>query len=179
VAPPPLSEDAYDLCVRFGPPPDARVISKFIAKNRRIVCASAAYLKRYGEPKSPLDLVKHNCIGIRQGDEYGVWRFSHIRNRRNEQAVRIRGNLTTNDGGVAVNWALEGRGLLLRAEWEILSYVRNGKLMQLLSKYRTPDADIYVVYPQQHRSSTRVKAFVEFFSTWFHAGGTPSTQRAV
>ena len=77
VDPPPLSEDAFDVCIRFGPPPDARIIARHIAPNRRLLCASPAYLTRNGEPKVPADLAHHNFISIRQGEEaYGLcgWR---------------------------------------------------------------------------------------------------------
>jgi DNA-binding transcriptional LysR family regulator len=115
----------------------------------------------------------HNCIGIRQGDEYGVWRFTHSRLKGkgaakvDEQNIRIRGNLTTNDGGVAVNWALAGNGILLRAEWDVIEYIEHGTLIHVLPNFDTPDADIYAVYPQQHRSTTRVKAFVDFLAASF------------
>ena len=49
-----------------GPPPDARVIARFIAPNRRLLCASPAYLARRGMPKVPNDLTQHDCITIRQ-----------------------------------------------------------------------------------------------------------------
>ena len=75
VNPPPLTEDSFDVCIRFGAPPDARVVARRIAPNRRLLCAAPAYLARHGVPKSPHDLVHHNCIGIRQGEEaYGTWR---------------------------------------------------------------------------------------------------------
>ena len=77
VDPPPLSEDAFDVCIRFGAPPDARVIARRIAPNRRLVCAAPAYLARHGTPQVPEDLARHACIGIRQGREaYGLWRLS-------------------------------------------------------------------------------------------------------
>lgn len=173
VAPPPLSEDSYDVCVRFGPSPDTRVVEKLLARNRRILCASPAYLHKNGEPRRPGDLAQHNCIGIRQGDEYGVWRFAKNRHKGNRttkddvENVRIRGNLTTNDGGVAVSWALAGNGILLRAEWDVKEYVKKGRLIQVLAEFDAPDADIYAVYPEQHRSTIRVKAFVDFIAASF------------
>jgi DNA-binding transcriptional LysR family regulator len=164
VNPPPLTEDAFDVCIRFGEPPDARVIARRIAPNRRILCAAPSYLARHGIPKSPGDLARHNCIGIRQGDEaYGVWRLTlGSSKRQHREGVKIRGNLTTNDGGIAVNWALDGHGILMRAEWDIAGCLRSGRLVQVLPQYHTPDADIYAVYLQRHRMSTRVRAFVEF-----------------
>ena len=169
VTPPPMSDDVYDVCVRFGPPPDTRAIARLLARNRRVLVASPAYLQRHGEPKAPQELMAHNCIGIRQGDEYGVWRFTSSRAGKgaDEQNVRIRGNLTTNDGGVAVNWALAGNGILLRAEWDVIEYIESGKLVRVLPAFDAPDADIYAVYPQQHRSTARVKAFVDYLAASF------------
>lgn len=162
VDPPPLAEDAFDVCIRFGPPPDARVIARRIAANRRLLCAAPHYLAQHGEPRTPADLARHNFISIRQGDEaYGV-----IRLRRNAQgpveSVKTRGNLTTNDGGIAVHWALEGHGILMRAEWDIREHLRLGQLVQVLPQHHTPDADIYAVYPAHHKSAARVRAFVDF-----------------
>ena len=69
VNPPALTDDSFDVCIRFGAPPDARVIARFIAPNRRLLCAAPSYLAKHGMPKVPNDLTRHNCIGIRQGEE--------------------------------------------------------------------------------------------------------------
>jgi LysR family transcriptional activator of dmlA len=169
VNPPPLTDDAFDVCIRFGAPPDTRVIARHIAPNRRLLCASPAYLAKRGTPKVPNDLAQHNCIGIRQGEEaYGVWRLSSGRGRNAAtEAVKIRGNLTTNDGEIAVNWALDGHGILMRAEWDIERYLQSGRLVQVLPQYYTPDADIHAVYPQRHQMAARVRAFVDFMALSF------------
>ncbi len=166
VNPPPLTDDAFDVCIRFGAPPEARVIARRIASNRRLLCASPAYLARAGQPRVPNDLAHHRCIGIRQGDEaYGMWRLSPGRGAaQRTEAVKTRGALSTNDGEIAVNWALDGHGILMRAEWDIARYLRSGRLVQVLANYRTPDADIYAVYPQRHQLSARVRTFVDFIA---------------
>jgi len=169
VNPPPLTEDSFDVCIRFGAPPDARVIARYIAPNRRLLCASPVYLAKHGIPKVPNDLIRHNCIGIRQGEEaYGVWRLASGRGKgATTEAVKTRGNLTTNDGEIAVNWALDGHGILMRAEWDIERYLRNGRLVHVLPQYHTPDADIHAVYPQRHQLAARVRAFVDFVALSF------------
>jgi DNA-binding transcriptional LysR family regulator len=172
VNPPPSGDDAFDICFRFGNPPDSRSIARFIAANQRVVVASPAYLKKFGTPKTPADLAKHNCIGIRQGDEaYGLWRFTTAKGKAKEQqteSIKIRGNLTTNDGGVALNWALDGHGVLLRAQWDVDKYLQSGKLVQLLPHYSSPDADIYAIYAERHRTSVRVKALIDFVANAFN-----------
>jgi DNA-binding transcriptional LysR family regulator len=169
VNPPPLTEDVFDVCIRFGAPPDARVIARHIAPNRRLLCASPAYIARHGLPKVANDLVRHNCIGIRQGEEaYGVWRLTSGRGRATlTEVVKTRGNLTTNDGEIAVNWALDGHGILMRAEWDIERHLASGRLVPVLPQCHTPDADIYAVYPQRHKNAGRVRAFVDFITRAF------------
>jgi LysR family transcriptional regulator, transcriptional activator for dmlA len=169
VNPPPLTEDSFDVCIRFGAAPDSRVIARRIASNRRLLCASPAYLSKHGTPRVPDDLARHNCIGIRQGEEaYGVWRMVSGRGKdATIEAVKIRGNLTTNDGEIAVNWALEGHGILMRAEWDIERHLRSGRLVHVLPQCGTPDADIYAVYPQHHQLAARVRAFVDFVALSF------------
>ncbi|MBL8521802.1 MAG: LysR family transcriptional regulator [Betaproteobacteria bacterium] len=169
VDPPPLTEDAYDVCIRFGAPPDARVIARRIADNRRVLVASPRYLKARGMPRVPAELTRHDCITIRQGEEaYGVWRLTLAQGRgartARPESVKVRGPLTTNDGGIAVRWALEGHGILLRAEWDVAADLKAGRLVHVLPQYRTPDADIHAVYPPRHQISARVRAFVEYLA---------------
>jgi len=170
VNPPPLTEDAFDVCVRFGEPPDTRLVARLVAPNRRLLCASPAYLAREGMPRTPQDLPQHNVIAIRQGDEgHGQWR---LRSGKQVVTVKVRGNLSTNDGEIAVNWALAGHGIVMRAEWDIARYLRSGRLKPVLEGWQTPPADIYAVYPQRHQVSARVRVFVDYLAAHFAKSST-------
>ena len=180
VNPPALTDDSFDVCVRFGAPPDARVVARYIAPNRRLLCAAPAYLAQHGTPRVPNDLNRHRCIGIRQGEEaYGLWRLTSGRGAHAAtQAVKTRGNLTTNDGEIAVHWALDGHGIVMRAEWDIQRYLKNGRLVQVLPQFHTPDADLYAVYPQRHQRAARVRAFVDFVAQALGRGAAPAVPSA-
>ncbi|MBY4730390.1 LysR substrate-binding domain-containing protein [Cupriavidus pauculus] len=171
--PPPLSEDAFDVCVRFGEPPDARIVARKLAPNRRLLVASPRYLREHGTPQTPADLHRHNCIGIRQGsDAYGVWRLTPVKGAKaRTESIHVRGRLTTNDGEIAVNWALQGHGIVLRAEWDVDRYLRSGRLVQVLPQFATPEANIYAVYQQRHQLSSRIRLFVEYLAEKFAAFG--------
>ncbi|RCW69226.1 LysR substrate-binding domain-containing protein [Pseudorhodoferax soli] len=175
VSPPALTDDVFDVCVRFGAPPDSRVIARNLGANRRLLCAAPAYLARHGVPKVPHDLAAHNCIGIRQGEEaYGVWRLTPAKGKGRSarpESVKTRGSLATNDGEIAVSWALDGHGIVMRAEWDVQRHLRSGRLVQVLPQYDTPDADIYAVYPQRHQTSARVRGFVDFLAQAFTQQG--------
>ncbi|MBT9487790.1 MAG: LysR family transcriptional regulator [Rubrivivax sp.] len=169
VQPPPVGDDSWDVCVRFGLPPESRVVARLLAPNRRVLCASPAYLAAHGEPRTPAELVRHACIGIRQGDEaYGLWRLSPLRGKgRAAEAIKTRGPLSTNDGGIAVQWALNGLGIVMRSEWDVAHHLKAGRLVPVLPQWRTPEADIYAVYPQRHQHAPRVRAFVDVLAASF------------
>jgi LysR family transcriptional regulator, transcriptional activator for dmlA len=168
-SPPPVNDDLYDICIRFGAPPDSRVVARLLAPNERLLCASPNYLSRHPAPQHPRDLAQHNCICIRQEvDTYGVWRFVERNGKSPRQdVVKAHGSLASNDGEIAVKWALDGLGIVMRAEWDIRKYLASGRLVQVLPNYRTPDADVYAVYSKRQQHSTRVRSFVGFIERAF------------
>jgi LysR family transcriptional regulator, transcriptional activator for dmlA len=176
VDPPALTDDAFDVCIHFGPPPDARVMARRLAANQRLLCASPAYLAQHGTPQHPQDLARHSVIGIRQGhDAYGLLRLQRVVAGKDAGAqpwhsVKTQGRLTTNDGGIAVQWALDGLGAVLRSQWDVAEHLASGKLVRLLPQYTAPNADIYAVYPPHLQTAPKLRAFVQFLETWFESG---------
>ena len=163
-----LPNDAIDVAIRFGELPDSRLIARKIAANRRRLCASPGYLEAHGTPESPKDLASHNCIVLRQNDAaFGIWR---LRRGKQSESVKVHGSLSTNDGEVALNWALDGQGILLRAEWNLADHLRSGRLVEVLGDYQTPPADIYAVYLERLNLSAKVSCFVEHLRAFFRQG---------
>lgn len=161
-----LPDDAIDVGIRFGELPDSRLVARKIAANRRRICAAPSYLKAFGHPETPKDLMQHNCIVLRQNDAaFGIWRLSR---GKQAESIKVRGSLSTNDGEVALNWALDGHGILMRAEWNLAGHLSSGRLVEVLSDYETPPADIYAVYLERLNLSAKVSFFIthlrEFFS---------------
>ena len=160
-----LPDDAIDVAIRFGDLPDSRLIARKIASNRRRLCASPAYLERCGTPQVPRDLANHDCIVLRQNDAaFGSWRLSR---GKQAESVKVHGGLSTNDGEVALNWALDGHGILMRAEWNLARHLRSGELVEVLGDYETPPADIYAVYLERLNLSAKVSFFIEHLREFF------------
>lgn len=160
-----LVEDGFDLAIRFGDMPDSRLTTRTIAYNRRLLCASPQYLQRAGEPMRPSDLQSHDCIVIRESDEtYGSWYLSA---GARTETLKVRGRVSTNDGAAALEWALDGHGILLRSEWEAAAYLRSGRLKQVLAGWTLPAANIVAVYPTRQNLSARTRAFVGQLADWF------------
>lgn len=160
-----LPDDAIDVAIRFGELPDSRLIARKIAANRRRLCATPAYLDTFGRPETPRDLAAHNCIVLRQNESaFGIWRLSR---GKQSESVKVQGSLSTNDGEVALNWALEGHGILMRAEWNLAAHLRSGRLEEVLPDYETPPADIYAVYLERLNLSAKVSCFIEHLRAFF------------
>ena len=160
-----LTETAMDIGIRFGTPPDARVLARRIAANRRLLCAAPAYLATRDLPLEPRDLAAHACIVIRENHQsFNNWELSDGLRRI---SVKVRGPLSSNHGEVAVDWALAGHGILLRSEWDVAPYLRGGQLVRVLEPWAGAAADIHAVYPQRHHLSATVRVFLDFLADRF------------
>lgn len=154
-----------DLAIRFGKLPDRRLVARRLLRNRRFLCASPRYLKRHGAPASPAELAGHRCIIHSQNDEaHGIWRFRH---GRQTEAVKVAGAMTSNDGDIALGWALDGHGIMIRSEWDLRRHLDARRLVLLLPEYRLEPADLYVYFPSRANMPARMRLFLDFLAEEF------------
>lgn len=171
-----LVEDAYDLGIRFGELPDTRLGARKILSNHRYLCASPAYLRRNGVPRTPQDLTLHRCILHRQNeDTHSSWK---LQKGRKHETVKVHGTLSSNDGDVVLGWALDGHGILLRSEWDAAKYLDSGRLQIVLPDYTLPSADLYAYYPSRQQQPARVRAFIDFLVESVPAAAAPRPRPA-
>lgn len=155
-----LIDKGFDLAVRFGELPDNRINARRIMSNRRFLCASPTYLERHGTPKRLADLTRHRCIVHRQNDDaHGVWRF--LVDGRTE-IVKVHGALSSNDGDIVQGWALDGQGIVIRSEWDVIRHLESGRLQRVLPEFTLPSADLYAYYPSKKNLPARVRTFINF-----------------
>jgi DNA-binding transcriptional LysR family regulator len=86
---------------------------------------------------------------------YGTWHLQHQQSTARQETVKVRGMAATNDGEVAVNWALQGHGIVLRSEWEVAPLLRSGRLRQVLPEWSAQAADIHAVFLSRQALGTR------------------------
>lgn len=155
----------FDMIVHIGSLPDSSMVAYPIAPNARFICASPKYLARRPAPAEPRELASHDCIVLRENDEdVTLWRF---RKKRNEVAVRVPAILSSNDGEVARQWALEGKGVVMRSEWDVADALASGRLVRLLPDWSLPDADAVALVASRAGLSARVKLFLAFLQERF------------
>lgn len=160
------NQDA-DLVIHIGSIRDTSWIAHRLAPNERWVCASPQYLQGRGEPAEPAHLSSHCCLCLRENDEdVTLWHFRHrasVQSRSNRrEAIRVVPSLTSNDGEVIRNWAVNGLGVMVRSEWDVAPLVRNGSLRRVLPEWDFGSADIVALTPARKGISARVAQFIDF-----------------
>ena len=159
-----LVEEGFQLDIRIGHVRESHVIKRRIARNRRVLCASPAYLERFGMPQSLDDLKAHRCIPIRERDQdFGRW---ELEGPDGQVAIKVSGPLSANNGEIVRQWAVDGHGIILRSTWDIAGEIDAGVLVPVLPAY-FQRADVWAVYPSRLSVSARVRVCVEFLENWF------------
>ncbi|CAG9206776.1 DNA-binding transcriptional regulator DmlR [Paraburkholderia sabiae] len=159
-----VAGEGFDLDIRIGDEIAPHLIARKLASNHRVLCAAPAYLKRHGTPRQLADLGAHQCLAIKERDHpSGIWRLTE---RGETVSVKVTGPLSTNHGEVAVQWALAGRGIVLRSMWDVRGLLDSGALVQVLSGVTQP-ANVWAVYPARLASSAKVRVCVDFLADEF------------
>lgn len=155
-----VSQDGFDLVLRFGLPDDVGMIARRIASTPRVLCATPGYLARHGVPEVPSDLARHKCLRFsRRHRLMDLWTF--VKDDE-EHSIKVGGSLSGANGDVVHAWALAGEGLSLEARWDVEEELASGKLMEVLSEYRASDLDLYAVFAPAKTIIPRIRLFVDY-----------------
>ncbi len=163
-----LVDEGFQLDIRIGQVREGNVIKRRIARNRRVLCASPAYLARCGTPQSLDELKAHRCIPIRERDQdFGRWELD---GPDGPVAIKVSGPLSANNGEIVRQWAIDGHGIILRSTWDVSREIAAGVLVPVLPGY-FQQADVWAVYPSRLSVSAKVRVCVEFLEDWFARSG--------
>ena len=171
-----LVSAGFDLAIRIGALADSALVARKLATNHRVLCASPDYLRRHGTPRTPENLVGHECVLLSgsQGRQ-DTWR---LRDRRgHDTVVRVQGRLESNFGEVIRDAAVAGLGIALHSTWHVCEDLHAGRLQVVLPDHAIADSGIYAVMPQRRLVPPRVRAFTDFLAGRF--GKDPPWERAL
>ena len=161
-----LIEDGIDVAVQLGSLPSSSLIARRIYSMTHITCASPAYLKKSGRPKTPADLKDHQCIGFWSLTNHRVsdWTFE----RSNEIVTHVpKGALHFNSSEAAIEMALADGGIIYMPDLLVRDHIRAGRLVPLLREWSTRERPIYLVYPDKRYVPMKVRAFASFIESIF------------
>jgi DNA-binding transcriptional LysR family regulator len=156
-----LIGEGYDLAIRVGQLPDSTLKARLLANSRRVVFAAPSYLAKHGQPRSPEDLARHQCIVRTAAQASNAWPFK-VNGRA--KTVKVAGRFRTS-GAVAANAAAAlGLGIASGPLWQVRSLLDRGAVELLLTRFEPPSVPIHAVWPATKLLPARTQLFVDFLA---------------
>jgi DNA-binding transcriptional LysR family regulator len=149
-----LIGEGFDAGVRAGYLPDSNLVARRIAPLRGACVASPDYIKARGAPRTPEELLEHECL--MQGTE--SWRF--VSNGKSI-TMRPQGRFKADNGAALLAAALAGLGIAALPDFLIDAHVASGALVPVLPDYPSPEAGLYVVRPPGAFAPRKVRALID------------------
>jgi len=145
--------DRYDAGVRLGDQVAKDMIAVRIGPDLRMAVVGApSYFATRAEPKTPQDLVNHNCINFRQPSAGGLYAWEFERRGR-EMRVRVDGQLVFNGVYQIRNAARAGFGLAYLMDDVVQADVAEGRLTRVLADWCPPFSGYHLYYPSRRQPS--------------------------
>jgi DNA-binding transcriptional LysR family regulator len=166
-----LVEEGYDVAIRIAKLADSSLIARRLCADRRLVVASPGYFVRAGEPKTPDDLLGHNCLSYSYMSVQDQWQFAIGGMQR---SVAVDGNLRANNGDAIRQAVLAGLGVAILPAFIIGNDLQEGRLKVVLQEFTPARTSVYAVYPHSRHLSAKVRVFVDYLAARF---GYPEWER--
>jgi DNA-binding transcriptional LysR family regulator len=150
----------FDLTIRVGGIPDVRGLSiRKLAPCRGVLCASPAYLEKFGMPREPEDLLRHRCLHFAHLTAGANW---HFRKGREERVVKANVAFAANNGLVLHRAALRGLGIAYSTTFLAWRALKDGDLVPVLDDWDLPLNDLSALYPSSRKPSPKVRALIDY-----------------
>ena len=147
---------------------DASIVARPLAHTEYVVCASPAYLKRMGTPKTPEDLSQHHCLRFpwqaSSGHAARGMRLSRLDGSQNELEVGMQVVFQSESYETLFAAAVAGAGIAALPKFPVSNYFESGTLTHLLPDWIFGRYTVFVALPTRKLMPARIRAFLDFSS---------------
>lgn len=164
-----LVEEGFDMAVRIGLQASSTLVSRQLAQDRILLCASPAYLQHTGPLAQLGDVAACNVAAYSWWSGGDVWTLQDAHGKKHSVTTRPR--LRANSGDTCRAAALADQGLIFQPGFLVGEDIRLGRLVQVLPHLQGPTLGIHAVYPSRKQLPGKVRAMVDFLA---HAFQTPA-----
>lgn len=151
----------WDCAIRIAALPDSSLIARRLGVLRWVTCASPDYLARAGEPASPAELARHNCLGFMPvgGRAPAPWRF---RDGGTVSEFPPAGNLVADSLDPLLDAAAAGLGLVQVDHAVARAFLADGRLRRVLGGFDVDGPPIMLIAGGTRQMPRKVRAFGDF-----------------
>jgi len=153
--------DGVDVAFRLGTLKDSTLVAKRILTYRHQLVASPTYLKTCKAPETPQDLIGHRLLAFSYWRPESRWTFVHV-NGRDEQTVTFQPHLSMNDFAGLTPALLAGLGIGDLPPVVQPEFVRDGRLVEVMPKWRFRTQDLSLVHLGNRNMPRPVRVFKDF-----------------
>lgn len=162
-----LVDEGFDAGVRIGNPSDSSLIARKLCSARVVLAASPAYLAEHGEPVTPHDLAKHDCVLDTNFRDPLVWRFRDPSSHE-QLVINVSGRLRFSSADACLAAAEKGLGVARVPSFMAGPCFRTGRVVPVLQQFEDSPSGIHVIYPPGRHLALKVRVLVDFLSARFH-----------
>lgn len=157
-----------DVAIRAGLSDDPDQVAIPLGEYSEVTCAAPSYLTgRNDTPvRAPDELRGHACLVNHHSCPDGRWTYFQ---GESAFSVPVDAALSLNHFPLIRTAALAGQGVARLPRYLAVPEIAAGRLVELLSDYRSPTSPIYLVYIRESRLPRRVRLLVDFIRDWFRA----------
>ncbi|WP_206485244.1 LysR family transcriptional regulator [Thalassotalea sp. G2M2-11] len=160
-----LIQEGFDMAIRIAKLQDSSLIAKPLFQSQAILCASPSYLKQYGTPEKPEDLLTGH-VRVHYTGGKNTWSF--LSSTGKQMTCELPSVINANNGDFLCQSAIDGKGLLYSPDFICYKALRQKQLIPLLRDYWCNNTiDGYAIYPQTRHLSQRVRSLVDYLSQYF------------
>ena len=153
--------ERHDAGVRWGEQVARDMIAVRIGPDVRFAVVGAkSYFTKRSAPKTPQDLITHNCVNLRLPTYGGLYAWEFERDGR-ELRVRVEGQLAFNGIFQVLDAALAGLGLAYVPEDLAQPHLARGRLQRVLEEWCAPWTGYHLYYPHRRQSSPAFAVLVD------------------
>lgn len=159
-----LVAESIDVAIRIGLLKDSTLVATRIASVPRVFCASPGYLQLKTEPRTPAELTQHNCLHYSLVSAREEWGF--LKDDKS-QSIAISCSLSTNNGEVLKEAAIQGIGITLLPTFIVADALSDGRLKAILEPYNPEPFGLHTVRQSRQFTPARVRKLIDFLSHEF------------
>jgi DNA-binding transcriptional LysR family regulator len=160
-----LVEEGFDMAVRIAQQANSSLVSRTLAHDRMVLCASPHYLRHAAPIEALADLAQHSVMAYAWWSGGDEWRFEDAQGKQHSVVTRPR--LRANSGDTCRAAALADQGVIYQPQFLVGEDVRAGRLVRVLPALLGPVISIHVVYPSRKHLAGKVRAMVDFLGAAF------------
>lgn len=155
-----LVQDGFDLVIRATDKlAESSLVCRKIYSCKSYTVASPAYIENFGEPLTPQDLAKHQCICYSNLKQPNKWLYSHAKNA--DIQVEVKPKLLCNSASMELAMVLAGQGICRLPEFVIEQALKQQKLHVLFNEFVETTIDVFAIYPSRKHLSPKVRCFID------------------